>query len=49
MFKKRQGGHAIGDRNALSAAAEKIDHGWFSISPRRQDRAARTQSSHFTQ
>jgi len=27
MFKKRQGGHAIRDRNALIAAAEKIDHG----------------------
>ena len=26
MFKKRQGGHAIGDRNALSAAAEEVDH-----------------------
>jgi hypothetical protein len=27
MFKKRLGGHAIGDRNALSAAAEEVDHG----------------------
>jgi hypothetical protein len=26
VFKKRQGGHAIGDRNALSAAAKEVDH-----------------------
>ena len=27
MFKKRQGGHAIGDCDALSATAKEIDHG----------------------
>jgi hypothetical protein len=34
-LKKRESSHTIGDCDALSAAAEKADHGSFSISPKR--------------
>jgi len=48
MFKERQGGRAVRYRNALSAAAEKIDYGYSSPYRRGDNRAAHTKRS-FTQ